>query len=104
MRVLIAASVLLTCGCLAPQRLRLPSCTPRSIPYERAETKVHDPFPRSDLGPETSMRPPGFIEPRTQERHVKEKTGLSLLREQYGAPAPSPFPLGQRPGYGNAVR
>ena len=90
-------------GCLSSRNVRLPTFVPRSSEYERAEATVHDPFPRNDLGPDTSMRPLGFTEPRHEPRNVKEKTGLSGLRQQYGRPMVDPFPLGQQPGYFGAV-
>lgn len=88
-------------GCLASGSVRLPECTPRSLSYERSEARVHDPYPSEDIGPETFNRPPGFTQQRAAPRRVREQTGLSGLRQQYGRPV---LPLGLRPGYGGAVR
>ena len=101
--VLLAVVAACPSGCLSPRNVRLPTVTPRSIPYERAESRVHDPFNNVDAGPDTFNRPPGFTSPRAEPVRVREQTGLSGLRQQIGTPTPPLFPFGVQPSYGTAV-
>lgn len=91
-------------GCVIPAGYRTPQLIPRSIAYERAESAVHDPFPVTDVGPDTMSRPREFASPRPEPSRTKEKAGVSLLRNQYGTPVP-PYDVGAtRPSYIGAVR
>ena len=100
----MAGVATIACGCLSPQNVRVPSLYPRGTEYERAESRVHDPFNATDIGPDTFNRPPGFTNPRPEAVRVREQTGLSGLRQQFGRPTPPVLPLGMQPSYGSAVR
>lgn len=91
-------------GCVIPAGFRMPQLLPRSIEYERAETAVHDPFPITDAGPDISARPREFETPRPDPARVKEKAGISQLRNQLGTPVPPSYVGASNPTYVGAVR
>lgn len=103
----IAAAIVLVMsgsGCFGSPGYRVPQLFPRSIDYERAETRVHDPFPATDVGPDISARPQGFSTPRPEPMRTKEKSGISNLRNQLGAPVGPVTPGIQNPSYFGVVR
>lgn len=76
----------LVSGCLSPSNSDRTTIAPEPLEQSRAETTVHDPFPRADLAPGESLRPRDFAEPRDTPRKVREKTLGAQLRQQYGRP------------------
>ena len=86
---------MMSSGCLTPWNTRFPTWLPGSLAYERRESEVQDPFPDSDLGPGTSMRPPSFDQQRSEATRFKERRAAASLRQQFGVPgSPRPPELG----------
>jgi hypothetical protein len=73
-------------GCLTPWNTRFPQLLPRSLEYERRESEVQDPYPESDLGPETASRPRDYGQQRSEPQRARERSEASWLRQQYGQP------------------
>lgn len=73
-------------GCLTPWNTRFPQLLPRSLEYERRESEVQDPYPESDLGPDTASRPRDFGQQRPEPLRVRERSDAARLREQFGQP------------------
>lgn len=74
-------------GCLSPQNAdRSTVVNPEPLEQQRANTQLHDPFPRDDLGPGESLRPRDFQTSRDTPRKIREKTLGAALRERYGRP------------------
>lgn len=80
----LLAAVLLSTGCLNPEITSRSSLQAEPIELQRARLQVHDPFPRSDLGPGESLRPPDYVEPRGQTRSLKERTYGAAINQQFG--------------------
>ncbi len=85
---------LLLAGCVTPYNTRLPTLRPRHPAVERRSYEYHDPFPNSDLGPETNQRPWGFARPRTQPRQMWQLRRLGPLPPEATPTAPQSEPLG----------
>ena len=86
---------IMSSGCLTPWNTRFPTLLPGSLEYERRESEVQDPFPDSNLGPGTSMRPPSFNQQRSDVTRARERGAAAALRQQFGAPGtPRPPELG----------
>lgn len=71
-------------GCLNPSTTSVSTFAPEPLEQSRANLAVHDPFPRADLGPGESLRPPDFAVPRDTPRGVRERTYGAQLREEFG--------------------
>ncbi len=94
-RLLIAVASLAAVsasGCLTPWNTRFPELAPRSTQYERAQAQVQDPYPDSEIGPDTGFRPLGYEQQRSEQVLAKERAGTAYLRQQYGNPYGSPAP------------
>ena len=83
---LLATGTILLCGCLSPANSDRSSLFVESLEEQRAEVKVHDPFPRKDIAPGVSLRPPDFDTPRSPPRLLREKSETAILRERVGRP------------------
>lgn len=93
-----------SCGCLTPLNTKFPTLAPHSTEYEQRESQVQDPFPETDLGPETGFRPPDYEQQRSEVQRAKERFGASILRQQHGSPQPGPVPGPSGSLYPEAVR
>ena len=80
----LTPALLLAAGCLNPNTTSRSTLQAEPIELQKARLQVHDPFPRSDLGPGESLRPRDYAEPRGQTRSLKERTYGASLNEQFG--------------------
>ena len=89
---ILLVALLITAGCVTPWNTKLPGWMPGSLDYERREAEVQDPFPDTDLGPGTSMRPRGYDLQRSEATRAKERSEAAALRRQFGVPGAPPAP------------
>lgn len=90
--LLVVTPLLVNSGCVTPLNTKLPGWFPGSLEYERREAEVQDPFPDTDLGPGTSMRPRGYDLQRSEATRAKERSEAAALRQQFGVPGAPPAP------------
>ena len=93
-RILLGLATLGLSGCLTPWNTRFPELWGRGTEYERREQQIQDPYPDSQLGPDTNIRPRDYANQRSQARRVKDGYAAALLRGQnvqYQGP-PTPLP------------
>jgi len=76
-------------GCFTPYTTHFPSLSFMPSEYERREAQIHDPYPDTDIGPDTGNRPPGFRQQRPEALRAQDKYFASLRRQQSGAPFPA---------------
>ena len=91
MRRQAAIVLVLTCsfaeGCITPHTTHFPSLSFMPAEYERREAQIHDPYPDSDIGPDTATRPLGFQQ-RPETLRAQDKHFAALRRQQFGAQFP----------------
>ena len=68
------------CGCVTPMNTRFPELFNRGGEYERREAQIQDPYPDSQLAPDTGSRPRGYAEQRSEARSIREKNASVFLR------------------------
>lgn len=92
MRRQAALLLVLTCsfleGCITPHTTHFPSLSFMPTEYERREAQIHDPYPDSDLGPDTNNRPRNFQQ-RPEALRAQDKHFAAIRRLQSGAPFPA---------------
>lgn len=71
----LVVALLMASG-LGCQETRFLSCQPREARLEARSYDLHDPFPDEQIGPETYVRPPAFLEPRSETRKSFELRNL----------------------------
>ncbi|MBX3436777.1 MAG: hypothetical protein KF861_04740 [Planctomycetaceae bacterium] len=97
LRALLLTSGLLCCsGCFQPWSLRLPTCWTHTPEVERMESQYHDPFPDSQVGPDTGTRPLFYDQQRPLPVRIRERYDGTRIRGQGGAFVPPP--VGTSPG------
>jgi hypothetical protein len=86
-------------GCLAPWNVRLPMVFNNSPEAERIEQQYHDPYPDTQLGPNTGSRPRQYNEQRPLPVRIREKSDVSRVIAPRGSVAPpvSPAPGSEYP-------
>lgn len=77
-------------GCISPLYTQFPQPFPRDLRAEGQSYRFHDPFPSADMGPDTASRPPGYSQPRTQERTAAENRLLRGYNLQMAPTGPLP--------------
>lgn len=92
----VAAGLLWSTGCFQPWNLRMPTATTRPPEIERLEYQYHDPFPDSQTGPNTGVRPREYNSQRPLPVNVRDKYDSSRLLQPQAAPVPPP--TGPPPG------
>jgi len=88
--VLVAATLSLT-GCFNPAFYRLPTVWTLPTEVERRENQYHDPYPDSQLGPDTGVRPTNYNEQRPLPVRIREKYDGSRVRQSTGPGVPPPL-------------
>lgn len=98
-RVLRLTPALLVCaGCLNPWHTRMPTFRTQSPESERRESEYHDPFPDSQIGPETGFRPEDYHQQRPLPVRTRQRFDVSRFRQQLMTPPPvSPPPGSEYP-------
>ena len=76
MKSVIFGCLVLLSGCFSPFHTRLPTFANRSPAEEKRSFNVHDPLPEKDVGPDTLVRPRGFMEQRSEPRRTLEGQGM----------------------------
>ena len=90
-RAVLVCSLTLVCGCFSPMHTRLPTWNTGYPRSEATAFQQQDPFPDPSIGPNTSSRPLGFVQPRTPERKAAEQRlfqGLPAVPEYIPNGAP----------------
>ncbi len=94
--ILLTIATLPLSGCLNPMFYRLPTLWPRPPEVEQRESEYHDPFPDSQTGPSTGVRPQNFNEQRPLPVRIRERYDGSRVRPSPGLGVPPP--VGPSPG------
>ena len=88
MKFVVLGCLVLAAGCFSPFHTRLPTFANRSPAEEKRSFNLHDPLPERDVGPDTQVRPRGFIEQRSEPRRTLEGRGLLGTPTQPGSQLP----------------
>jgi len=93
---LFYGGLLCTTGCFHPLSLRLPTFQNRPPEVERVEYQYHDPFPDSQIGPNTGVRPREYTNQRPLPVNIRDKYDGTRILQPSGADVPPP--VGSPPG------
>jgi hypothetical protein len=73
-------------GCITPWNTKMPQWHMSSAEWQQREAQNQDPFPDSDIGPDTGVRPRGYNQQRSDPLRTKIKSEDTRIRLQVAPP------------------
>lgn len=73
-------------GCITPWNTKMPQWHLSSAEWQRREAQNQDPYPDSDIGPDTGVRPRGYNQQRSDALRSKIRSEDTRIRLQLAPP------------------